>query len=123
MVVCWVGLGMLFMMAIVGQFRALILVIPHASVDIDATGIAFQYGNSTGWRAVYASYFPPEWSAKHLLAMPGLLKRPGGSWLCIPWWLLLTGTLLTALVWRLTRRRKFGPAFPVESPNISTESK
>jgi hypothetical protein len=69
---------------------------------------------------------PPPWSAKYLFALPSLKRQrdllghpvlpPARAdyTLFLPWWLLFAPwALLTAVVWRRTRRKP-GRAFPIE---------
>ena len=121
---CVVGLVVIVGMAVVGQFADCTLFAPKGYIEVHAIGvqIAISADSYYFWDGMYR---PPEnsWSlqanlwwpssfSEHMMGIPkGALLRV----LNLPWWLLLlTWGVLTALVWRLTHRRKIGQGFPVE---------
>ncbi len=110
---CMVGLVVLLGLAVVGQFWAFEVDTPKVSLNEYSTGVAINYPGVNGWGAWHRLVTP--WTVSDLLQRPQWITFNGFTQIFIPWWLLLaTWGLLTALIWRLTRRRKVGQGFPVE---------
>jgi hypothetical protein len=116
---CVVGLVLMLGTAVVGQFWAFGSYRPLVHIAVEPAGVTLAYLPPPG----YHEYFHrvQEWSANELLTTPRIWNGTGGF---LPWWvLLLSWSLLTTLIWRLTRRRKISPAFPIESSINSAKSK
>ena len=108
-----VGLVGLVVAAAVTQHWTLYLYSPKAMIWISLAGVTFDFPTTSAWAAGYVH--PPDWSVDYLLLPPNLRARGGVMTVLIPWWLpLLTWSLLTAFIWRLTRRRKVPHGFPIE---------
>ena len=123
-ILCVGGLFVIIATALLGQFATCILYAPKAYIDARASGIqiAASVDSYYSWRAAHG---PPDdaWNLHAQAWFPfGFTTHmrgvPGGAllWvLNIPWWFLfVTWSGLTLLVWRLTRRRMPEQAFPVE---------
>ena len=115
-IVCMIGSVVLLVTAVVSQFMHSWLQMPGLSIIIFSFGATFEGNDYPGWQAFFSHH---TWWLDSLLAMPRVSKDGRGFLhIALPWWLLiLTWSLLTATVFRLTRRRKVGQAFPVDSKN------
>jgi len=110
---CVVGLVVIVGMAVVGQFW---------SIDLYISSIVFHMNHGAldvaHWSVnVWAVSFDREqtWSLSDILILPKRLISGHVTMIVLPWWLILVSwSLLTALLWRLTRLRKVGHGFPIE---------
>ena len=110
---CVVGFVVLVGTAVVSQFWAFVLRTPIGSFALGPVGVGFEAGNATQWQAL--CYREPTWIMDNLLAPPHFVIPHSFELEILPWWLFLAAWgLLTALIWRLTRRRKVSQGFPIE---------
>ena len=119
---CVTILLLLFAAAVVTQFWEFALITPLALYAVNSVGIVCCFFDSrqAGWWDAGFGRLPYKWSLQNLLEPPRWSPSSGppdmGTTLVLPWWfILVTWGLLTAVVWRFTRRR-IGPGggFPVE---------
>jgi hypothetical protein len=123
-IICVAGMVVIVGMAVAGQFWWIALYTPNGHVEAYAAGVEFRlnyvYVSSSQWLRVHHERNVP-WRASALLTCPHFFGTPDPMWLLLPWWLLLlTGGLLTALIWRLTRRRQVPHGFPIE-PSVKPQ--
>jgi len=112
---CVVGLVVIVGMAVVGQFWNFYFYAGHACIGEGPGGVVLAYSTFSEWRAANERERDVDWTPKLLFLLPKWYTNHDMKSLLLPWWLLLSGWgFPTALIWRLTRRRKVGGAFPVE---------
>jgi hypothetical protein len=127
---CEAGLVVIVAMAVVGQFGDIWLYSPYGYLSMQAPGVVFNDYRS-GWHTWHAWHGPSAgWSLQNLLYLPkiGVVDesmngkgRDDHPYAFLPWWLLLlTWGLLTAFIWRLTRRRQVPHGFPIE-PSVKPQ--
>ena len=99
------------------QFYGGFIQLSHISLVASHPGlIANYFPDSTTSR--FRIVAQTDWRFARLLRVPNFSADDIGASLSLPWWfILLVSTLLTALVWRLTRHLKTSPAFPINESN------
>ena len=110
---CVIGMVVIVGAAIAALFWQILVITPRASFGVGLHGLVIT--NVSGqWHAYCIR--ESTGSVKELLEWPkwssmGRVVKAA----YVPWWLLLTTWgLLTALIWRLARRRKLAGSFPIE---------
>ena len=126
---CVVGLVVIVAMAVVGQFAIFFLRTPSCEIATGPGGVGLIYTRpeppmpafpnvpAFGTNSKvhnYGTILLSEWRVRDLFELP-TFQGGRNKLVSLPWWLLLAAwILLTALVWRLTRRCKIGHGFPIE---------
>jgi hypothetical protein len=109
-----VGLVVMVVMAVLGQFSCFGLDAQPAFIRVDFGGVLFEYPGSYHWH-VFFPFFQPAWTVKDYLFLPGFHFGHDYARVVLPWWLLLSvWGLLTTVIWRLTRLRRIRQGFPIE---------
>ena len=110
---CVVGLVVIVGMAVLTLFWGFAFWGPFGGFLEDQRGVHY-FENRCEWQLVGGPL--RHWEISDRLGMPSFI-----SFLFLPWWfLILTWSLFTALIWFLTRRRKIGQGFPVE-PTVKSK--
>jgi len=110
---CVVGLVVIVGMAVMTQFWEFVLYTPYGLMAIQNDGTVFTSYHASRW--VTGFYRLPSFPVHVLYDTPNWHVDSTKASLFLPWWLLLlTWGLLTAVIWRMTRRRKAKQGFPIE---------
>ena len=110
------GLVVLIGTAVVAQFWEFMFRTPNVYFLVGLQGVYFNFpfdsGTASGW---HTKWYHTAWSVNNLLLPPRITHDSMAAVVSVPWWLLLPAWgVLTAVVWRLTRQKQGGGAFPVE---------
>ena len=114
---CLLGLGVIIGTGIIAQFWTLGIDTPRGGIYSPTTGLIIIWVPDSVWGIVH-DRVQQAWNLKRFVKAPIFQNdiRMASGMLFIPWWLLLlTSGGITAIVWRLTRRRKDRHAFPIET--------
>jgi hypothetical protein len=108
--------------AVVSHFRENEIGLNHAVFITSPDGFEFDW-DSTSSIGTTSWFVPLDIDPVHKtewLPSVGTIASGRIVFIFLPWWLLVfSSALFTAIVFRLTRRRKASPAFPVETDRSS----